>query len=147
MRRARSTNRANSALLAGEPSLSAEMADRSWSENSAESFRNTWHIVSGVAPQPTLSFLEHEAKASARSIATGRHDITIKGRLTTKFSDRPPVYQHAGAQRSCALLARPPAAEHFMCPGSLQRRVMRPSEGHVCRSLDSGLALLFGGTP
>src|SRR5690606_8909325 len=46
-------------------------------------------------------------------------------RLTTKFSDRTPALQHAGAQRSCEQMARPPAAEHFMCPGSLQRRVSR----------------------
>jgi hypothetical protein len=66
--------------------------------------------------------------------AEGLHDIQVaqtQCRPTTKFSDRPLNYQHAGAQRSCALLARPPAAEHFMRPGSLQRRVRR----HVGRTL------------
>jgi hypothetical protein len=38
-------------------------------------------------------------------------------RLTTKFSGGTPAYQHAGAPAlACATMARPPAAEHFMCP-------------------------------
>jgi hypothetical protein len=35
-------------------------------------------------------------------------------RLTTKFSDRTPTVQHAGARQQAAREARPPAAEHFM---------------------------------
>jgi hypothetical protein len=34
--------------------------------------------------------------------------------LTTKFSDRTPTVQHAGARHQAAREARPPAAEHFM---------------------------------
>src|SRR5687767_7005959 len=63
--------------------------------------------------------------ARTLSIATSR----------ISFASMPPNYQvqrptaslpaHAGAQRSCALYARPPAAEHFIPPSPLQRRVRR----------------------
>jgi hypothetical protein len=46
-------------------------------------------------------------------------------RLTAEFSGGTPPSQHAGAQRSCALGARPPAAEQFMRPRPLQRFVRR----------------------
>jgi hypothetical protein len=35
-------------------------------------------------------------------------------RPTTKFSDRTPAHQHAGARQQAAREARSPAAEHFM---------------------------------
>src|SRR5690606_7835564 len=41
-------------------------------------------------------------------------DALKEGRITTKFSDRTPAYQRAGARQQAAREARPPAAEHFM---------------------------------
>ena len=46
-------------------------------------------------------------------------------RPTTKFSDRTPTFQHAGAPDLLEQSGQSPAAEHFMCPGSLQRLVGR----------------------
>src|SRR5690606_40062152 len=41
---------------------------------------------------------------------------THRCRLATKFSDRTPAYQHAGAHDLLEHNARSPAAVHFMCP-------------------------------
>jgi hypothetical protein len=41
------------------------------------------------------------------------------------FSDRTPTVQHAGETDLCAHDVSTPAAEHFMCPGSLHGFVRR----------------------
>src|SRR5690606_3821854 len=46
-------------------------------------------------------------------------------RLTTKLSDGAMTEKHAGARQQAVRGARPPAAEHFMWPQPLQRRVRR----------------------
>src|SRR5690606_40453819 len=51
----------------------------------------------------------------------------IACRLTPKFSGGMPLYQHAGAHDLFEQSTRSPAAEHSMCPGSLQRLIRRPS--------------------
>jgi len=54
-----------------------------------------------------------------------KFDDDVSCRLTAEFSGGTPPSWHAGAQRSCALGTRPPAAEHFMGPRPLQRFVRR----------------------
>jgi len=66
-----------------------------------------------VAPEPKHALGNHNEPGSCCDDASCR--------LTAEFSGGTPPSQHAGAQRSCALGARPPAAEHFMRPRPLQR--------------------------
>jgi hypothetical protein len=51
-----------------------------------------------------------------------------ESRLTTKFSGGTPAHQHAGAVRLGSAGRGSPAAEHFMRPRPLQRRVRRLGE-------------------
>jgi hypothetical protein len=65
------------------------------------------HHAATVATRPVLTLDVGVADLSA---GVQCHDC----RLTTKFSDRTPTVQHAGARQQAAREARPPAAEHFM---------------------------------
>jgi hypothetical protein len=59
----------------------------------------------------TLNANSEEHHATYSEVQRARVKVR---RLTTKFSDRTPTVQHAGARHQAAREDRPPAAEHFM---------------------------------
>src|SRR5687768_5794766 len=63
--------------------------------------------------------------------------LTLKRRLTTKFCDGALSSQYAGAPAPVGAGRRSPAAEHFMRPRPLQRRVRRLAPAAKTEHLDA----------